>query len=80
MTSKREYQRMEKRLRKSLFEKHKKFERSKSYWKKIFDKAYPPTTGHQPGWLWRQAELAHVDYEMLPQWEKDLHAQKMRDG
>jgi hypothetical protein len=72
MTTKREYQRKEKRLRKNLLEKHKKFERSKSYWKKIFDKAYPPKTDHEPGWLWRQMELAKVDYEMLPEWEKDL--------
>lgn len=71
MTTKREYMRMEKRLRKSLLEKHKKLERSKSYWQKIFDKAYPPLYPKK-GWMSRQFILADVDYQMLPKWEKDL--------
>lgn len=66
---------MEKRLRKSLLEKHKKLEKSKSYWKKIFDKAYPDPYPNK-GWMGRQFVLAEVDYQMLPQWEKNLFARK----
>ena len=71
MTTKREYVRMEKRLRKSLLEKHKKLQNSKAYWHKIFNKAYPDTYP-KAGWLKRQFDLADVDYQMLPEWEKNI--------
>jgi len=71
MTTRREYQKMERRLRKSLLEKHKKFERSKAYWNKMFNKAYPDTYP-KTGWLSRQFILANVDYQMLPEWEKNI--------
>lgn len=78
MTTRRDYQRMEKRLRKSLFAKHEKFERSKTYWKKMFDKAYPDEV-YGKG-LWKIAEECMVDYEMLPQWEKNLMDARNRHG
>ncbi len=65
----REYQKMERSLRKSLFKTHAKFERSKAYWKKMFDKAYP---NEKYKGLWKIAEECKVDFEMLPKWEKDL--------
>ncbi len=75
MTTKREYQKMERRLRKSLLEKHKKLEKSKAYWHKIFDKAYPPLYP-KSGWMRRQFVLADVDYQMLPEWEKNILRQR----
>ena len=71
MKTKSEYIRMEKRLRKSLLEKHKKLEKSKVYWLKIFDKAYPPLYP-KSGWMRRQFVLADVDFQMLPEWEKNI--------